>query len=76
MKNKFKRKIMLILALIYQFTETIHCITYKYLMLASNYPPMVLCEIGDNNKSNFKGLDIEMFNKIAQVCFLKFIDFF
>lgn len=32
------------------------------MMLTSPYPPMVYCTVGDTEKANFKGLDIEMFN--------------
>ncbi|KAL4470475.1 hypothetical protein ABPG74_012086 [Tetrahymena malaccensis] len=38
----------------------------KYTILTSPFPPMVYCTVGDTEKDNFKGLDIEMFNVIAK----------
>ncbi|EAR95125.2 ligand-gated ion channel protein (macronuclear) [Tetrahymena thermophila SB210] len=37
----------------------------KYTILTSPFPPMVYCTEGDTDKANFQGLDIEMFNNIA-----------
>ncbi|KAL4494452.1 hypothetical protein ABPG72_019862 [Tetrahymena utriculariae] len=38
---------------------------FKYTILTSPFPPMAYCTVGDTDKANFKGLDIEMFNNIA-----------
>jgi hypothetical protein len=38
-----------------------------YVMLVSPYEPMVSCEVGNEDQSKFSGLDIDMFNEIAEV---------